>query len=286
MNTVSVEAFAKVNLYLHVCNRLDNGYHELDSLICFAQTGDVITVSPQDHLSLEITGPMAVYLKDEPLDENLVMRAARALQKLCKTEQGAHIVLDKRLPVAAGVGGGSGDAAATLKALCKLWNVFPDPVGMDALTLSLGADVPICMKSHAAHVAGIGEEITPLPPLPEFWMVLVNPMVALSTPAVFKARDSAFSPAMPMAGEYEAGAFIQALKERSNDLTAPAIKLAPEVAQVITVLEKTDGADLFRMSGSGATCFALYASEALAKSAEEAIGKAYPAWWIARGKII
>lgn len=283
--TLTQDAYAKVNLYLHVCGRRDNGYHELDSLIVFAQTGDRITVSPADDLTLEITGPMAGYI-DGSADDNLVMQAAKGLQQLCATDQGAHIVLDKRLPVAAGIGGGSGDAAATLKALCQLWRQFPDPRGLEGLALSLGADVPICMKGHANHVGGIGEVITPLPPLPDCWMVLVNPMVAVSTPAVFKARSGDFSAPMPMGGDYDFDGFIAALKDRCNDLSAPAISIAPEIEMVLSALDQQPGCQLARMSGSGATCFALFATQNEAESAEKTLKSLHSDWWVAAGKIL
>jgi len=283
--TLTQDAYAKVNLYLHVCGRRDNGYHELDSLIVFARTGDRITVSPADDLSLEITGPMARYI-DGLTDDNLVMQAAKGLQQLCGTDQGARIVLDKRLPVAAGIGGGSGDAAATLKALCQLWRQFPDPCGLEDLALSLGADVPICMKGHANHVGGIGEVITPLPPLPDCWMVLVNPMVAVSTPAVFKARRGDFSAAMPMGGEYDFTGFIAALKGRCNDLSAPAITIAPDIEKVLGTLDQQPGCRLARMSGSGATCFGLFAMKSEAEAAQKTLKSQHPDWWTAAGKIL
>lgn len=283
--SVTQTTYAKVNLYLHVCAQHDNGYHELDSLIVFAQTGDIITVESANTLSLDIIGPMAAYI-DTAQNDNLVMKAARGLQQLCNLEHGAHIVLDKRLPVAAGIGGGSGDAAATLKALCELWHVFPDPVGLEDLALNLGADVPICMKAHANHVGGIGEVITPLPPLPDCWIVLVNPMVAVATPAVFKGRTGAFSPSSPMTGDYDFNNLIAALQERTNDLMPPAIKIAPQIADVLAALSQTKGCALNRMSGSGATCFGLYASKEEAQAAEKALKKRHQAWWVSSGKII
>ncbi|GGF69253.1 4-diphosphocytidyl-2-C-methyl-D-erythritol kinase [Terasakiella brassicae] len=283
--SITQQAYAKVNLYLHVCGRRENGYHELDSLIVFAQTGDLLHVEAADRLSLDVVGPMASYI-DVSGPDNLVMKAALGLQKLCKTDLGAQITLDKRLPVAAGIGGGSGDAAATLKALCQLWQVFPDPLGLEELALSLGADVPICMKAHANHVGGIGEVITPLPPIPDCWMVLANPMIALSTPSVFKARTGGFTDAAPMGGEYTFATFIKALKERTNDLMAPAVQIAPEIANVLQALSVQPECALTRMSGSGATCFGLFECEKDAQAAEKALQKCYPKWWVSCGKII
>ncbi|SCA55662.1 4-diphosphocytidyl-2-C-methyl-D-erythritol kinase [Candidatus Terasakiella magnetica] len=283
--TITREAFAKVNLYLHVCGRRDNGYHELDSLIVFAQTGDILSFEEAEDITLEVSGPMAPFLDGEPAD-NLVLKAAHGLRALSGLEKGARITLDKRLPVAAGIGGGSGDGAAALKGLCELWQIFPDPMGLEELALSLGADVPICMKAHANHVAGIGEKITPLPPLPDCWMVLVNPMVAVSTPAVFKARTAEFSPAAPMGGEYGFEGFIEALKERQNDLMAPAMEIAPEIKPVLEAISAQPACRLSRMSGSGATCFGLFEHEEAAKEALDQLKSIQPSWWVSLGKII
>ncbi|NVK19735.1 MAG: 4-(cytidine 5'-diphospho)-2-C-methyl-D-erythritol kinase [Methylocystaceae bacterium] len=281
---ITCSAYAKVNLYLHVTNKRENGYHELDSLICFAQCGDILSFADSDEISLKIIGPMARFLDGE--DDNLVLKAARGLQKLCNVTKGATITLEKHLPVAAGIGGGSGDAAATLKGLCQLWNVFPDPKGLQELALSLGADVPICLKEHAAHVGGIGEVITPLAPLPDCWMVLVNPMVAVSTPAVFNKRTSAFHTPDPMIAEYSFDDFIDALKIRTNDLMAPALELAPEIQTVLNVLNQQTDAALCRMSGSGATCYAIFKEKQAAERAIKCIKTSHSDWWIDMGKII
>ncbi len=283
---LTLETMAKVNLYLHVCGRRENGYHELDSLIVFAQTGDVLTFEEADDLSLDVIGPMADVL-DGTTEDNLVLKAARGLQKLGQVKSGARITLEKRLPVAAGIGGGSGDAATALKGLCQLWKLFPDPQGLEELALSLGADVPICLKAHASHVGGIGEDITPLAPLPECWMVLVNPMKALSTPAVFKARTGGFTSSAPMISEIDSlAALIDGLKQRHNDLDAAAVSLVPEIAEVLESLQDQPGCLLGRMSGSGATCFGLFAEKAEAVEAQRVIDASQPDWWVACGKII
>lgn len=282
--SLTCPAYAKVNLYLHVTGKRDNGYHELDSLICFARTGDVLSFEAASDLSLDVTGPMAPLL-DGDVEDNLVLRAARKLQTLCAIDQGARITLEKHLPVAAGIGGGSGDAAAAIKGLCALWKIFPDPAGLQALALSLGADVPICLKAHAAHVGGVGEVITPVYPLPACWMVLVNPMVGLSTPAVFKARRGDFTPDMAMQGEYDFDTLVQELSARGNDLMAPAIELVPVIETVLSALADQTGCALARMSGSGATCFGLFENENDANLAVEQIKQAHPDWWVSHGEI-
>lgn len=280
---ITCDAFAKVNLYLHVCAKRPDGYHELDSLVVFAQTGDRIEVTAASDLSLSITGPLAGSLENEP--DNLVLQAARKLQNLCGVKEGAHIVLDKHLPVAAGIGGGSGDAAATIKALCQLWDVSPSKSDLESLALSLGADVPICLAGHAAHVGGIGEDISSRK-IPECWMVLVNPGVGVSTPSVFKARRGAFKPASPIADQFQFEGFIGALKERSNDLMEPAISIAPIIETVLNKLETQKGSALSRMSGSGATCFALFEEKIDAENAKKAIKNAQPDWWAVAAKLV
>lgn len=271
-------AFAKVNLYLHVTGRLENGYHLLDSLMVFARTGDALFFEENDQLSLEISGPFAPDIEQGP--DNLVLKAARGLQKIHGSQKGARIRLEKNLPVAAGIGGGSADAAATLQGLTELWQMTPEQTELDKLALSLGADVPICLLGRAAHVSGIGEEITPLNDMADFAMVLVNPLVPLSTPAVFKGRTGAFSQASPLGRLLAFQELVQALKPRRNDLMPAAIQLVPEIKTVLSALEKTQNCALARMSGSGATCFGLYESLNDAKAAAQEIETACPRWWV------
>ena len=164
---------AKVNLYLHLTGRRDDGYHLLDSLVVFAGIGDTLSAAPAETLSLQVTGPFAAGLAGEP--DNLVLRAARALAAAAGVAAGAHLVLDKHLPVASGIGGGSADAAAALRLLCRLWRVTPQPAALARLAAGLGADVPVCLAGHAARMGGIGERLEPAPVLPACGIVLVNP---------------------------------------------------------------------------------------------------------------
>lgn len=281
---ITYDAFAKVNLYLHVCGKRENGYHELDSLVVFAKVGDRISVKPAPTLSLTLTGPLAAHLQDET--DNLVLQAARKLQKACNITTGAHITLEKNLPIAAGIGGGSGDAAATLKALCHLWNIQEESIDLHALALSLGADVPVCLAGCAAHIGGIGEKVTPLVSIPQCWIILVNPMVSLSTPSVFKARTGPFREEMPISLQLEPATFIAALKERHNDLMAPAIRIAPVIQEVLNILENQDASMLSRMSGSGATCFALFQEKKYAINASKAIQNQHKNWWVAAAPLV
>lgn len=270
---------AKVNLYLHVIGRRADGYHLLDSLIVFAGVGDDVAVSPAPDLTLAVDGPFGSLIPAGP--ENLVLRAARALAQRMGVTAGARIRLTKRLPVAAGIGGGSADAAAALKALCALWRIDPDPAAMADLALALGADVPVCLADRPAFVGGIGEDIVPPPALPPAWMVLVNPGIAVSTPQIFKARTGAFSaPGRFSAVPKDAPALFAALGRCRNDLTAPALTLAPAIADVLAALAAQPGCALSRMSGSGATCFGLFAEAGLAAAAAATLAAAHPQWWV------
>jgi len=273
---------AKVNLYLHVVGRRPDGYHLLDSLVVFAGVGDRLAVAPAPGLSLAVDGPFAGLVPAGP--ENLVLRAARALAERVGARRGAHIRLTKRLPVAAGIGGGSADAAAALAALCALWRVDPDAADLAALGLALGADVPVCLAGRPAFVGGVGEDMAPPPPLPAAWMVLANPGIAVATPAVFKAfraGGGAFSaPGRFAAPPGDAGALFALLAERRNDLTAAAQTVAPAIAEVLAALAARPGCALARMSGSGATCFGLFAAENEARAAAAALAAGRPEWWV------
>ena len=271
-------ARAKVNLYLHITGKRADGYHLLDSLIVFAEGGDAIKAVAADRLDLTIDGPFAEGLESGP--ENLVLRAASALQALTGSKQGAAIKLTKNLPIASGIGGGSADAAATLHALCDLWRVKPDRDALLQLTAKLGADVPVCLASKPSFVGGIGEAIAPAAGLPKSWLLLVNPRVATPTPAVFKARRGDFSGAgrwpHPPRDFTDFAARLQACR---NDLTAAAISVTPQIRDVLSVIETLPGCALARLSGSGATCFGLFADERSARSAERQLRAEHPNWW-------
>src|SRR5688500_18992005 len=219
-------ARAKVNLYLHITGRRAAGYHLLDSLIVFAATGDEISLAPADKLSLTIGGPFAAGLETGP--ENLVLRAAQALQEITGTRSGAAIRLTKKLPVASGIGGGSADAAATLSGLCGLWDVAPGRAALLQIAARLGADVPVCLDGMASFVGGIGEELMPARGLPPAWLLLANPKVATPTPAVFKARQGSFSKAARWSEPpRDFAEFASRLRSSANDLTEAAISVTP-----------------------------------------------------------
>ncbi len=278
---------AKLNLYLHLTGRRDDGYHLIDSLFAFADVGDEIEVAADPALSLVVEGPYAAAI-DGSADDNLVLRAARALAAVVRaqsgTTPGARIRLVKNLPVAAGIGGGSADAAAVLLALVDLWSVDISEAELRALALGLGADVPACLAGKPVAVSGIGEVLQAAVALPPVHALLANPNVPLATAPVFKAFAAAGSrfsaPAPLLDPPTNAAALAAAMALRGNDLEAPARTIVPEVGQVLTALAALPGALLARMSGSGATCFALFASAAEAASAAQALAQVHPDWWI------
>ena len=276
---ISEFAPAKVNLALHVTGRRGDGYHLLDSLVVFAGTGDRIAASPSETLSLAVTGPRAQGLSAD--DDNLVLRAARAMGP-----GGANLVLEKHLPVASGIGGGSADAAATLRALARLRG---QPLPPAATVLALGADVPVCLAGRPARMSGIGETVTPLAhPLPEAWLVLANPGAGVATPAVFAAlarRENAPLPRdLPrLKTAAELAAFLRMAR---NDLEAPATAVLPAISLVRSALSAQPGCLMSRMSGSGATCFGLFPDALTAAAAARALRGAQPDWWIEAAPIL
>lgn len=276
---VTALAPAKINLFLHITGRRADGYHQLDSLIAFADIADRIGAQPADRLSLDISGPFAAGLGDGK--DNLVLRAARLLADEAGIAAGAAIALEKNLPVASGIGGGSADAAATLRALDALWGIGMDAAALARIGLALGADVPVCLFGGTARVTGIGDLIAPAPDLPAMGVLLVNPGIAAPTPAVFEARQGAVSaPATWPENIADTAALIAALGATANDLTMPALSIVPEIGTVLAAIETCDGCLLARLSGSGATCFGLFADAPGAEEAARALAARQPAWWV------
>jgi len=285
---ISEFAPAKINLYLHVGPVRTDGLHELRSLFAFVGDGDCITARPADALSLTVTGPFAASLSGEDPDRNLVMRAARALQRATGMRAGASITLDKRLPVAAGIGGGSADAAATLRVLMKVWNLHMGEEGLAALAFSLGADVPACLQARPVLVSGAGERRAPGPRLAPLHATLVNPLVAMPTGPIFRAFDRA-NPAPPppafapcAVGGIDAARALMAASR--NDLEPFAMAQSDAVGAAIALLRKSPGAIGARMSGSGATAFALFSDgEAAVRAARAARGRG---WWATSARLL
>jgi len=279
----SREAPAKLNLTLEVVGKRDDGYHLLDSLVAFTDYGDTLAVREAETLELVLDGPFGTLLVDDPM-ENLVLKAARLLAEAAGVPPRAALALTKRLPVASGIGGGSSDAAATLLALAELWQVSPAPADLAALALKLGADVPVCLAQRTARLEGIGERVSAAPAVPPAPIVLVNPGVGLPTPKVFKARRGPFSAGAGPDGVWtqspvDAAALAAALEPYGNDLTAPAVELLPVIGQVLDRLAAARDCLVARMSGSGATCFALFPTDQAATAAVAEIKAAAPQWW-------
>ncbi len=275
-------AHAKINLNLHVTGRRGE-YHTLDSLVVFADAADRLTAEPADRLTLEIVGPFAAQLRGLDPRENLVVRAASALAGASNVHEGAALRLEKRLPVASGIGGGSADAAASLRLLRRLWRI-KSPIS-DELAISLGADVPVCLRSTPVVMRGIGEVLHPAPVLPPTGLVMVNPLVPVATGAVFRARAPGFSEPVRLAASWNTAAELASDLARSrNDLQGPAIAIAPVIAEVLAALERQHGCLLARMSGSGATCFALFEPGPDAAAACRALSEA--GWWLWHGSLV
>lgn len=267
---------AKVNLFLHVTGKRGDGYHLLDSLAVFAGIADRVTFAPSEPLSLSITGPFAASLTAEP--DNLVLRAARMLAAECGIQPAGALTLDKQIPIASGIGGGSADAAATLRLLRRAWRVNVPGPALERVALSLGADVPVCLANRPTHMRGVGERLTPAPSLPRCGLLLVNPGVPLATAAVFRARTGGFSPAAVLPDRWDNAPMMAAsLSVLTNDLQASAISLAPAIRDVLHAIAGSRGCLLSRMSGSGATCFGLYGGAGEAEAA--AADLARPGWW-------
>lgn len=270
VTAVAEFAPAKVNLTLHVTGQRGDGYHELDSLVVFADVGDRVTVKPARNLQLRVTGPFAAGV---PADEsNLVLRAAHIAGIT-----GADILLDKNLPSAAGIGGGSSDAAAFLRAATRSHGLGKVPLQQ---ALSLGADVPMCMRPQAARVSGVGERIAPVQDLPDLPAVLVNPGIAVPTAGIFRnlvCKSGAGMSECPT--NCNLTSFFDWLRQQRNDLETPAMGLAPVIADVLADL-LGEGAVVARMSGSGATCFGLFERLEDARSASDRLARANPGFWV------
>ncbi len=282
MAAIARLAPAKINLFLHVGPLEADGYHPLASLVVFADVGDRLTVEPAERLSLTVTGPFAGALEDE--GDNLVLRAVRALGAAAGIgEPGLRITLDKQLPVAAGLGGGSSDAGAALKLARDALGLPLDDAVLAEIAAGIGADGPMCLHARAAWAEGRGDVLTVEDGLPVLPALLVNPGVPSPTGAVYRAFDAGVAgradrPASPSARD--AAAVIDWLSEQRNDLQAPAVALAPAIGEALATTEGLPGARLTRMSGSGATVFALFDTAAAAEAAGRSLAALQPDWWV------
>ncbi|PCD75695.1 4-(cytidine 5'-diphospho)-2-C-methyl-D-erythritol kinase [Pseudothioclava arenosa] len=291
MPTFEALAPAKVNLTLLVTGLRDDGYHLLESLVVFAGVGDQLRVEPAETLSLSVSGPRAAGVPED--GRNLVLKAAERLRALRGVTAGARISLEKHLPHGGGIGGGSSDAATAIRLLSQLWGVAPLT---RAEALPLGADIPVCLAAPAPRLmCGIGEDLSPVPALPSAWLVLVNPGVEMPTPKVFRAFDAAYPPTaqrhapLPPTPDFEA--FTAWLHGHHNDLTKvlndpQGEAYVPQIAEILTVLSGAGGTADCDMSGSGSTCWGLFADEPAARTAAAALAATHPDWWVTAAPIL
>ena len=293
MGALVEDARAKVNLTLRVVGRRVDGYHDLESLVAFADCADHLSLAVGPELQLVTTGPLAQACGET--SDNLVFKAAKLLGEQVPELKRGEFVLDKVLPVAAGIGGGSADAAAALRLLARANDLAIDDSRLIEVAELTGADVPVCLNSRACVMTGVGETLMPLA-LPVMPCVMVNPRVPVATSDVFKAlglRNGELlvgaSDVFEAAGWPEAGAsledWVEALAAGTNDLEAPATRIQPVIGEVIAALNATNGAWLARMSGSGATCFAIYENTAEAGRAAEKLRLDHPGWWVHAGTL-
>lgn len=277
-------AAAKINLALHVTGRRQDGLHLLDSLVAFAKVGDILRFADAEESSLDINGRFSAGLSSQ--SDNLVLRAAQSWRKhLGIKDKHAAITLNKNLPVASGIGGGSADAAATIRGLSRLWDIYLDIEQADLVAAELGADIAVCLRSSGCVMSGTGEVIDAIADLPTFPVVLANPGVPVSTTDVFSALDltkgcKAFSAMDTLPERSSLADWTAWLRRQRNDLQEAAVRLVPEIAECLVAIGGTEGCQLARMSGSGATCFALFETEAQAKAAAAEISAAQPEWWV------
>lgn len=283
------DAPAKLNLFLHVVGRRTDGFHLLESLVAFADIGDRLSVSAADDLSLTITGPFAAALSGEPDGDNLVLRAATLLRDRLGVRAGAALHLEKNLPVASGIGGGSADAAAALRLLNRYWDGGLGAADLAEIGLGLGADVPVCVAGRAALMRGIGEELEPAAVPSGLGLVLVNPLEPVHTPRVFAGfrETEAFAgcDAHDWARDGDRSRWLGHLKRTGNSLEPPARRLLPAIGGVLEAIGAQPTCLLPRMSGSGATCFGLFPDPAAAAAAAGDLAARHPDWWVAAGRL-
>ena len=290
---LNVFAPAKINLYLHVTGRRDDGYHMLDSLVGFADIGDQITITESDELSLSMNGPFAraftAQEKDTSRDsQNLIIRAVWALCDQVKITPNFHITLTKNLPLGGGIGGGSSNAAAVIWALMKWWNIKPAPAYLPDILLKLGADVPVCYNCTSTRMEGIGEILSDPPTgIPELPILLVNPGRPSNTENIFKNFDpSQFKERIELPDHFNGvDDFITFLETTENSLKDPALAATPDIANALAAISEQENTLFSRMSGSGSTCFGVFGNLEDAQNAAENIMRKYPKWWVRAGTL-
>lgn len=288
---LTIFAPAKVNLYLHITGRLDNGYHTLDSLIAFADIGDGVEIEPYHDFQFRVQGPFAGKFTAKEMDvspnsSNLAVQAAWALSRAAQKAPHVRITLTKNLPLASGLGGGSADAAAVLWGLTEWWNIPRAAHYLPGLMTRLGADVPVCFPCKPARARGIGDILDPAPPMGEIAVVLANPGIDCRTADVFAQFRGPFREPRSLATKIEGfRELVETLTGTQNDLQNAAQEIAPVITDVLKALSAQKGCGLVRLSGSGATCFGLFEHDRAAQKAELALQAANPSWWVKAGWI-
>jgi 4-diphosphocytidyl-2-C-methyl-D-erythritol kinase len=282
VSSIADFAPAKINLTLRIVGRRADGYHELESLVAFAAIGDTLTLLPGPETALEVEGVFAN--ATGAIHSNLVLKAAAKLGADIPNLKAGHFRLEKKLPVAAGIGGGSSDAAAALRLLARLNKLAPDDARLAGAALAVGADVPVCLDPRPRIMRGIGERLSRAFDLPRLPALLVNPRVPTATKDVFAAFDVSHSTATELP-DPPRDDFVGYLQRHGNDLTAAAIACAPVIGDVLDTLSALAGVQLARMSGSGSTCFALFTSDEAAEQAALKLAQARPEWWVAATRL-
>ncbi len=277
-DTITETAYAKINLALHIRARRDDGYHELETIFAFVDRGDILSAEVAETLTLKIDGPFSRGLETEG---NLVLKAAEALRSHAAINSGAHLKLTKNLPIASGIGGGSADAAATLRALNRLWKLDLEERELASVGAPLGADIAACVLSRTCIGSGVGEKIREVDEvgLSGLYCLLVNPGLAVPTGPVFAVWDGVDR------GALSDGPLLEVAISGRNDLQRAAIQMVPQISGILEFLDLTDPV-LARMSGSGATCFAIYETENASEVAERQIADKWPDYWTMRGKLL
>lgn len=287
----TIFAPAKINLALHVLERKKDGYHKLDSLVTFADIGDIITISPSPFFKFNIDGDFAhlfseLEKSEKPDSGNLVVKAVYFLAGIANIKPDIEITLTKNLPIASGIGGGSADAAAVICGLCELWNIPKNSTFLPAFLKTLGADVPVCMECTPCFIRDIGDQLTPAPFLPETPIVLINPLKPCPTRDVFLSNAHFHPPLTQCPNDIHSITELCAyLKDNTNSLEYAATQIIPEIKNIITTLSLQNGNLLSRMSGSGATCFGLFNTPELAEHAATTLAQENPDWWVKSGWI-
>jgi len=276
---------AKINLFLHITGKREDGYHLLQSLMIFVDVGDELHFSPHDGMFIDVEGPFSTELQDP--HKNLVYKAAQALAEEYKIKPAASIRLKKNLPVASGMGGGSTDAATALIGLVKLWALPEETARLQKIAQKLGADVPACLMRKPVWAEGIGEKMTRLPDMPGMHFVLLNPLTPTPTPDVFRQFRSKFSPPLQFTGRRKTmHEWIADLKMYRNDMTDAAMQVSPAIKPALQALADTPNCHFARLSGSGATCFGVYDHREAATAAVNKLRMQFPNWWISQANLM